>query len=106
MHNVASPRNLENFPALATKKITPVVNFRPAPVLSSNPWGRNQPPRAVHEPPRESIRRALPVPPPATATVGPSSFGDDIQTVMAVLRAVKSSEISDFARDIPGLQKY
>ncbi|GBP84602.1 hypothetical protein EVAR_68869_1 [Eumeta japonica] len=33
-------------------------------------------------------------------TAGPSSFGDDIQTVLAVLRAVKSSEFSDFARDI------
>ncbi|GBP76832.1 Nucleic-acid-binding protein from transposon X-element [Eumeta japonica] len=38
-----------------------------------------------------------PAPLPATATAGPSSFGDDIQTVMAVLRAVSSSEIAEFA---------
>ncbi|GBP89075.1 hypothetical protein EVAR_64711_1 [Eumeta japonica] len=38
-----------------------------------------------------------PVPPPVSATAGSSSFGDDIQTVMAVLRAVSSSEIAEFA---------
>ncbi|GBP77301.1 hypothetical protein EVAR_31733_1 [Eumeta japonica] len=91
-------RDLENFPALASnRKTSPVVNFRPAPAPSSNPWGRNQPPRAVLEPPREPARRAPPVPLPATATVDPTSFGDDIQTVIAVLRAVSSSEISEFA---------
>ncbi|GBP29611.1 hypothetical protein EVAR_79160_1 [Eumeta japonica] len=95
---VAPPRDLENFPALASnRKTTPVVNFRPAPAPSSNPWGRNQPPRAVPEPPREPIRRAPQAPLPATATAGASSFGNDIQTVMAVLRAVSSSEIAEFA---------
>ncbi|GBP14697.1 hypothetical protein EVAR_9603_1 [Eumeta japonica] len=67
------------------------------PAPSSNPWGRNQPSKVVQEPPRESTRRAPPAPPPATMTAGPSSFGDDIQTVMAVLRAVLSSEMSEFA---------
>ncbi|GBP26651.1 hypothetical protein EVAR_18289_1 [Eumeta japonica] len=36
---------------------------------------------------------------PRFQTAGTSSFGDDIQTVMSILRAVKSSEISEFARD-------
>ncbi|GBP82925.1 Nucleic-acid-binding protein from transposon X-element [Eumeta japonica] len=94
-------RDLENFPVLTSKKTTPVVNSRPAPAPSSNPWGRNQPPRIVQEPPRESARRAPQVPSLVTATVtattGPSSPGDDIQTVMAVLRAVSSSEIAEFA---------
>ncbi|GBP87587.1 hypothetical protein EVAR_65208_1 [Eumeta japonica] len=93
-----SPPGSGNFPAFASsRKTTPVVNFRPAPAPSSNPWGRNQPPRAVPEPPREPIRRAPQAPLPATATAGPSSFGNDIQTVMAVLRAVSSSEIAEFA---------
>ncbi|GBP48476.1 Nucleic-acid-binding protein from transposon X-element [Eumeta japonica] len=62
--SVAPPRDQENFPALATpaKKTTPVVNFRPVSAPSSNPWGRNQPPRAVPEPPREPARRAPPAP--------------------------------------------
>ncbi|GBP64386.1 hypothetical protein EVAR_43163_1 [Eumeta japonica] len=54
---VALPRDLENFPALASsKETTPVVNFRPAPAPSST-RGRNQPPRAVLEPPRELAHR-------------------------------------------------
>ncbi|GBP91423.1 hypothetical protein EVAR_64904_1 [Eumeta japonica] len=48
---------------------------------------------AAQEPPRESARRAAPVPPPATTAVGPSSFGDDIQTVMAVLRGIKRGDL-------------
>ncbi|GBP55033.1 hypothetical protein EVAR_46329_1 [Eumeta japonica] len=93
-----APRDLENFPASRLQqKTTPVVNFHPAPAPSTNPWGRNQPPRAVPEPSREPARRAPPAPRPETASVGPSSFGDDIQTVMAVLRAVSSSEIAEFA---------
>ncbi|GBP77461.1 hypothetical protein EVAR_56071_1 [Eumeta japonica] len=74
--------------------------LRPTPAPSTSPLGRNQPPRAAHEPPREAVRRASHVPRPATAIAAPSSLGDDIQTVMAVLRAVRSSEISDFIRDI------
>ncbi|GBP06037.1 hypothetical protein EVAR_3277_1 [Eumeta japonica] len=42
---------------------------------------------------------------PASATVGTSSFGDDIQTVMSILRAVKSSEISEFTRDFRAVKK-
>ncbi|GBP03476.1 hypothetical protein EVAR_101823_1 [Eumeta japonica] len=95
---VAPPRDLENFPALASsRKTTPVMNSHPAPAPSSNPWGRNQPSRAVPESPREPARRAPLAPHPATATAGPSSFGDNIQTVMAVLRAVLNSEIAEFA---------
>ncbi|GBP64423.1 RNA-directed DNA polymerase from mobile element jockey [Eumeta japonica] len=94
-------QNDANFPELKAKPSrSATAAFRPAPAPSSNPWGRNQPSRAAQEPPRESTRRAAPVPPPATTAVGPSSFGDDIQTVMAVLRAVSSAEISDFARDL------
>ncbi|GBP73638.1 RNA-directed DNA polymerase from mobile element jockey [Eumeta japonica] len=86
--------DLENFPALASK----VVNLRPRP--SSNLWGETNPrgrPGAAQESARRVPRRAPPAPPPATITAGPSSFGDDIQTVMAVLRAVSSSEVSEFA---------
>ncbi|GBP37621.1 hypothetical protein EVAR_34658_1 [Eumeta japonica] len=54
----------------------------------------------TEEPPREFVRRALPVPPPVAAIAALSSFGDYIEKVMAFLRAVKSSEITDFARDI------
>ncbi|GBP52998.1 RNA-directed DNA polymerase from mobile element jockey [Eumeta japonica] len=39
-------------------------------------------------------------PPPASAIAGSSSFGEDIQTVMAVLRAVSSLEISEFAAQL------
>ncbi|GBP35422.1 hypothetical protein EVAR_94873_1 [Eumeta japonica] len=70
---------------------------------SSNPWTNThlpQPPGATSGLHWETNQRAPPMPPPASVTVGSSSFGDDIQTVMAVLRAVKRSEISDFARDI------
>ncbi|GBP00171.1 hypothetical protein EVAR_62500_1 [Eumeta japonica] len=93
---VAPPRDLENFPALASNRQL-LLSFPPRPAPPSNPWGRNQPPRAVPEPPREPIRRAPQAPLPATATAGASSFGNDIQTVMAVLRAVSSSEIAEFA---------
>ncbi|GBP88541.1 RNA-directed DNA polymerase from mobile element jockey [Eumeta japonica] len=93
-------QNDENFPELKAKPSrSATAAFRSAPAPPSNPWGRNQPSRAAHEPPRESARRAPPSR-PATAAVCPSSFGDDIQTVMTVLRAVSSTEISQFARDI------
>ncbi|GBP67632.1 Nucleic-acid-binding protein from transposon X-element [Eumeta japonica] len=67
---IAPPRDLNNFPDLPGNK--------PSPLL---------PPLA---------------PPPLlpTPTAGTSSFGEDVQTVMAVLRAVSSSEISEFARDL------
>ncbi|GBP86522.1 hypothetical protein EVAR_69042_1 [Eumeta japonica] len=58
------------------------------------------PPRAAPGPSGEAVRRAPPVSPPTSATAGISSFGEDVQTVMAVLRAVSSSEISEFARDL------
>ncbi|GBP79089.1 hypothetical protein EVAR_103514_1 [Eumeta japonica] len=74
---IAHPRDLENFPALTTEKTTPVVNFRPTPAPFSTPWGRNQPPRAAQESLKEAVRRAPPMPPPASATAGPSSFGGD-----------------------------
>ncbi|GBP30956.1 hypothetical protein EVAR_28599_1 [Eumeta japonica] len=83
---VAPPRDLENFPALATKKTTPVANFSSAPAPSTNPWGESTPKGRTG-----AVQRAPPVPPSESTTAGPSSFGNDIQTVMAVLRAVKSS---------------
>ncbi|GBP83603.1 hypothetical protein EVAR_61217_1 [Eumeta japonica] len=67
-----------------------------------NPWGNKKPaqsPKSVPAPPKGADRRAFLAPSPATAIVGPSSFEEDIQTVMAVLRAVSSAEISDFARE-------
>ncbi|GBP11391.1 Nucleic-acid-binding protein from transposon X-element [Eumeta japonica] len=96
---VAPPRDLNNFPDLAGNKPTPpAAASRPA----SNPWGKPKstlPSRAAPGPSGEAIRREPPVSPSASATAGTSSFGDDIQTVMSILRAVKSSEISEFARD-------
>ncbi|GBP30443.1 hypothetical protein EVAR_20896_1 [Eumeta japonica] len=81
----------------------PGVNFRPAAASSYNPWVNDrlpQPLRTTSGLHREANQRAPPVPPPVSATAGPSSFRDDVQTVMVVLRAVKSSEISDVARDM------
>ncbi|GBP79850.1 hypothetical protein EVAR_89289_1 [Eumeta japonica] len=96
---VAPPRDLNNFPDLAGNKPTPpAAASRPA----SNPWGKPKPtlpPRAAPGPSGEAVRREPPVSLPASATAGTSSFGDDIQTVMSILRAVKSSEISEFTRD-------
>ncbi|GBP67543.1 hypothetical protein EVAR_98596_1 [Eumeta japonica] len=63
--------------------------------------GEKSAPRADPAPPREAIRRGPPESTPARPlsqiTLG---FAEDIKTVMSVLRAVKSSEISEFARDI------
>ncbi|GBP11721.1 Nucleic-acid-binding protein from transposon X-element [Eumeta japonica] len=96
---VAPPRDLNNFPDFAGSKPTPpAAASRPA----SNPCGKPKPtlpPRAAPGPSGEAVRRELPVSPPASATAGTSSLGDDIQTVMSILHAVKSSEILEFARD-------
>ncbi|GBP27745.1 hypothetical protein EVAR_82794_1 [Eumeta japonica] len=96
---VAPPRDIINFPNLAGNKPTPpAAASRPV----SNPWGKPKPtlpPRAAPGPSGEAVRREPPVSLPASATAGTTSFGDDIQTVMSILRAVKSSEISEFARD-------
>ncbi|GBP68235.1 Nucleic-acid-binding protein from transposon X-element [Eumeta japonica] len=96
---VAPPRDLNNFPDLAgNKPIPPAAASRPA----SNPWGKPKPtlpPRAAPGPSGDTVRREPPVSLPASATASTSSFGDDIQAVMSILRAVKSSEISEFARD-------
>ncbi|GBP60000.1 hypothetical protein EVAR_41282_1 [Eumeta japonica] len=92
-----APRDLNNFPDLAGNKPTPGCRLSPV----SNPWGKPKPtlpPRAAPGP-SEAVRREPPVSLPASATAGTTSFGDDIQTVMSILRAVKSSEISEFARD-------
>ncbi|GBP78853.1 hypothetical protein EVAR_81115_1 [Eumeta japonica] len=91
----SSPRDLNNFPDLA-KQTNPGCRLSPA----SNPWV-NQSHAATKGSGTvgEAVRREPPVSLPASATAGTSSFGDDIQTVMSILRAVKSSEISEFARD-------
>ncbi|GBP03445.1 Nucleic-acid-binding protein from transposon X-element [Eumeta japonica] len=95
-------RNDANFPELRAKpsRDAPAA-FRPAPAPPTNPWTTRtaQPPSATSRPLREA-QRSPPVPPPVTATAGSSSFGDDIQTVMAVLRAVSSSEIAEFANQL------
>ncbi|GBP26170.1 hypothetical protein EVAR_74932_1 [Eumeta japonica] len=94
---VAPPRDLNNFPDLAGNKPTPGCRLAPSPTR-----GVNQSPRCHRGPLRdrlEAVRREPPVSLPASATAGTTSFGDDIQTVMSILRAVKSSEISEFARD-------
>ncbi|GBP87743.1 hypothetical protein EVAR_19924_1 [Eumeta japonica] len=94
---VAPPRDLNNFPDLAGNKPTPAAASRPV----SNPWGKPKPTHrgAAPGPSGEAVRGEPPVSLPASATAGTTSFGDDIQTVMSILRAVKSSEISEFARD-------
>ncbi|GBO98595.1 Nucleic-acid-binding protein from transposon X-element [Eumeta japonica] len=100
---VAPPRDLNNFPDLpGNKPPPPAAPSRPA-STSSNAWVKSKPalpPRAAPGPSGEAVRRAPPVSPPTSATAGISSFGEDVQTVMAVLRAVSSSEISEFARDL------
>ncbi|GBP29527.1 Nucleic-acid-binding protein from transposon X-element [Eumeta japonica] len=96
-------RDTTHFPALEGRKTvtTSGDGFVPAPAPPVNPWERNQPPRADSAPPREAIRRGPPDPTPARPLSQiTSGFADDIKTVMSVLRAVKSSEISEFARDI------
>ncbi|GBP67561.1 Nucleic-acid-binding protein from transposon X-element [Eumeta japonica] len=98
-------QNNVNFPSLGAKKPIKATDdgFVPAPVPSTNPWGRNQPPRAEPESPR-AINPRDPRRPPSVHS-GPipdsaAAFAADIQTVMSVLRVIKSSEISEFARDI------
>ncbi|GBP58966.1 Nucleic-acid-binding protein from transposon X-element [Eumeta japonica] len=89
---VAPPRDIITPILRETNQLSPV----------SNPWGKPKPtlpPRAAPGPSGEAVRREPPVSLPASATAGTTSFGDDIQTVMSILRAVKSSEISEFARD-------
>ncbi|GBP20958.1 hypothetical protein EVAR_9529_1 [Eumeta japonica] len=95
---VAPPRDLNNFPDLAGNKPTPAAASRPSPTRGVKPKP-TLPPRAAPGPSGEAVRREPPVSLPASATAGTTSFGDDIQTVMSILRAVKSSEISEFARD-------
>ncbi|GBP32092.1 hypothetical protein EVAR_80858_1 [Eumeta japonica] len=80
-------RNDANFPELRAKPTRDApAAFRPAPAPPTNPWTTRtaQPPSATSRPLREA-QRSPPVPPPVSATAGSSSFGDDIQTVMAVL---------------------
>ncbi|GBP83462.1 hypothetical protein EVAR_103343_1 [Eumeta japonica] len=94
---VAPPRDLNNFPDLAGNKPTPGCRLSPV----SNPWV-NQSPRCHRGPLRDRLEKLSAASHPcrpASATAGTTSFGDDIQTVMSILRAVKSSEISEFARD-------
>ncbi|GBP30663.1 hypothetical protein EVAR_75884_1 [Eumeta japonica] len=97
---VAPPRDLNNFPDLAGNKPTPAAASprlqpvgKPKPTLppraAPGPW-RSCPPRATRVAPRFRDR-------------GHHIVGDDIQTVMSILRAVKSSEISEFAR-FPSVQ--
>ncbi|GBP67540.1 Nucleic-acid-binding protein from mobile element jockey [Eumeta japonica] len=81
--------DLENFPVL-TSKTTPVVSSpRPAPPPTVGDCSGSR---------QESARRARCL--PSRPHAGSSSFGDDIQTVMAVLRAVSSSEIAEFASQL------
>ncbi|GBP04257.1 hypothetical protein EVAR_6489_1 [Eumeta japonica] len=64
-------------------------------------WTTIEPPRAAPEPSREAIRRGPPASPRAFAVTGPAVlFGEDIKTVMSVLRTIKSLEISEFAHDL------
>ncbi|GBP88724.1 Nucleic-acid-binding protein from transposon X-element [Eumeta japonica] len=91
------------FPALGAKKSLKTIDdrFAPAPMPSSNPWVKKQLPRTELEPSRETNRWSPPEPAPARQYINETStFADDIQTVMSVLNTIKSSEISEFARDL------
>ncbi|GBP84711.1 hypothetical protein EVAR_32337_1 [Eumeta japonica] len=59
-----------NFPALMAKNSARTLDavFRPVPVLFTNLWGENQPPKAVPVPPRKATRRR-PLTPLATSVV-------------------------------------
>ncbi|GBP73428.1 hypothetical protein EVAR_56903_1 [Eumeta japonica] len=73
---------------------------------SSNPWVKKQLPGAEPVSSRKTNRRGPPGPappapaPPRQSTNEANAFAEDIQTVMSVLNTVKSSEISEFARDL------
>ncbi|GBP65360.1 hypothetical protein EVAR_52134_1 [Eumeta japonica] len=77
---IAPPRDLTSFPVSGAQPCTPTP---------------------VPRPPREP-RGAGPVSQPSLAMIGPAvaSFREDIQMVMSALRTVKSSEISEFAREL------
>ncbi|GBP14715.1 hypothetical protein EVAR_9620_1 [Eumeta japonica] len=91
-------------------KLPPVKNAVNFPYLRRNEnskgyrrWGRKQTPRAKPELPQEANRRGPHG--PAAAHLIPdtaASFTADIQTMMSVLCLIKSSELSEFARDLRG----
>ncbi|GBP66346.1 hypothetical protein EVAR_88456_1 [Eumeta japonica] len=68
-----------------------------APVPVRNAWFRNQPPRAAPEPTKGSTRPK----PSGSAPVNDKSntLGEDIKSVMAILRLVKSEGFAELASD-------
>ncbi|GBP93272.1 hypothetical protein EVAR_99252_1 [Eumeta japonica] len=79
-------RNDANFPELRAKPTRDApAAFRPAPHPHQSVDDANCSTAERHLAAAREAQRS-PVPPPVSATAGSSSFGDDIQTVMAVLR--------------------
>ncbi|GBP02055.1 Nucleic-acid-binding protein from transposon X-element [Eumeta japonica] len=91
--------NTKNYPTLVNKNnVTPSAGeFQPAPVPVRNAWFRNQPPRAAPEPTKGSTRPK----PSGSAPVNDKSntLGEDIKSVMAILRLVKSEGFAELASD-------
>ncbi|GBP06695.1 hypothetical protein EVAR_92646_1 [Eumeta japonica] len=89
-----------NFLALANKNPTLVsgVDFCSAAAPTANPWFRNQSLRAAPKSPKETTGRESPTN-QATSSEA-MSFGEDIQTLMSVLRTVGSLEMSELTRDL------
>ncbi|GBP60531.1 RNA-directed DNA polymerase from mobile element jockey [Eumeta japonica] len=96
-------RDDTNFPTLRVINFTRNNGdgFLPAPVVSSNPRRENQLPTTAPELAREAIRRGPPSLPSSFVAMDPVAlFGEDIKTVMSVLRTIKTSEISEFDYDL------
>ncbi|GBP62452.1 Histone H3 [Eumeta japonica] len=74
----------------------PSCEFQPAPVPVRNAWFRNQPPRAAPEPTKGSTR---PKPSGSAPVNDKSNTLEDIKSVMAILRLVKSEGFAELASD-------
>ncbi|GBP06514.1 hypothetical protein EVAR_4632_1 [Eumeta japonica] len=78
----------------------------PAPAPSVNPSGRKQPSRVEPEPSREAFRQCPSGLAPARPVIeSVAAFADDIQTVISVLRIIKSLEISEIGSLAGGYPK-
>ncbi|GBP61901.1 hypothetical protein EVAR_41716_1 [Eumeta japonica] len=87
-----------NFPVLSKKRQGDVAGsvFRLASVPSRNAWGRKQSLGAAPESAKGTARRVLPPPPSNTQAANQSILlGDDIKTIMSVLRVVKSTGFAE-----------
>ncbi|GBP73828.1 Probable RNA-directed DNA polymerase from transposon BS [Eumeta japonica] len=81
-----------NFLALCGKNTAKYVggDFHPTPAPATNPWLRNQPPRAAPQPPKEATRRGLPPSRPQTQQQRPSK-----NTSNRDVRPLNGTEVGD-----------